>query len=96
MMYSNIMQIIILQRCSSPPLSDVLAEIRSQCVQFASLLLQGIVPVSSLSPKDSLLLNPLITQTTPRGFLLELVTKTHIYPVTFNKVFICNTSCHVN
>ncbi|KAK6628131.1 hypothetical protein RUM44_010614 [Polyplax serrata] len=75
------------KRCSSPPLSDVLAEIRSQCVQFASLLLQGIVPVSSLSPKDSLLLNPLITQTTPRGFLLELVTKTHIYPVTFNKIF---------
>ena len=74
------------QRCSIPPLSDILTDIRAQCVQHASLILQGVISPSASPSRDSPLLTPLLTQTIPRGFLLELVAKTHVTPVIFSRV----------
>jgi hypothetical protein len=76
-----------LQRCSIPPLSDVLAEIRAQCVQYASLVLQGAVIEEEL-PRTSPLLGPvlMLNQSLPRGFLPELVARTHTNHELFNKV----------
>ncbi|XP_074108795.1 ubiquitination factor E4B [Cotesia typhae] len=81
------------KRSSVPPISEVLISLRAQCVQFASLVLQEIIGVpddaisngSSLSPSP--LLYPVLSQTLPRGFLHELVTRTHTNPQAFNKIF---------
>ncbi|XP_043267135.1 ubiquitin conjugation factor E4 B [Venturia canescens] len=78
------------KRSSVPPLSDVLAGLRAQCVQYASLVLQGLVGLcqTSISTNFSTpLLYPVLTQTLPRGFLHELVARTHSNPHVFNKIF---------
>jgi len=79
--------VTLLQRSSIPPLSDVLAEIRAQCVQYASLVLQGLLSEEDL-PHTSPLLGPVLTlnQSLPRGFLPELVARTHANHELFNKV----------
>lgn len=77
--------IALLQRSSIPPLSDVLAEIRAQCVQYASLSLQGVLIDEEL-PRTSPLLGPVLNQSLPRGFLPELVARTHANHELFNKV----------
>ncbi|PNF25093.1 hypothetical protein B7P43_G02009 [Cryptotermes secundus] len=74
------------KRSSIPPLSDVLAEIRAQCVQYASLSLQGVLIDEEL-PRTSPLLGPVLNQSLPRGFLPELVARTHANHELFNKVF---------
>lgn len=74
------------KRSSVPPLSDVLSEIRAQLVQYTSLLLQGyIIPFDGNSP--SILLGHLLQQTVPRGFINELVTRTHVQLETFKIIF---------
>lgn len=79
--------VALLQRSSIPPLSDVLAEIRAQCVQFAAVVLQGLLSEEDL-PHTSPLLGPvlLLNQSLPRGFLPELVARTHANHELFNKV----------
>ncbi|KAJ9575045.1 hypothetical protein L9F63_007780, partial [Diploptera punctata] len=74
------------KRSSIPPLSDVLAEIRAQCVQYASLALQGVLSEEEL-PRTSPLLSPVLSQSLPRGFLPELVARTHTNQELFAKVF---------
>jgi hypothetical protein len=81
----NLIVVALLQRSSIPPLSDVLAEIRAQCVQYASLTLQGVVCEVEL-PRSSPLLGPVLNQSFPRGFLPELVARTHANHELFNKV----------
>ncbi|XP_033342971.1 ubiquitination factor E4B isoform X1 [Megalopta genalis] len=79
------------KKSSIPPLSDVLAVLRAQCVQYSTLVLQGLVgiPQSSTSHPLSmtLLLYPVLSQSLPRGYLHELVARTHTNPVVFNKIF---------
>ncbi|XP_057335851.1 ubiquitin conjugation factor E4 B [Microplitis mediator] len=81
------------KRSSFPPISEVLISLRAQCVQYASLVLQQIigVPVDKLMNPSSVitspLLYPVLAQTLPRGFLHELVARTHLNPQTFNKIF---------
>jgi len=83
----NFTIVTLLQRSSIPPLSDVLAEIRAQCVQYASLVLQGLLSEEDL-PHTSPLLGPvlMLNQSLPRGFLPELVARTHANHELFNKV----------
>ena len=85
-----------LQRSSVPPLNEVLAGLRAQCVQYASLVLQGLVGLcptsSSQTPSTSInsttpLLFPVLAQALPRGFLHELIARTHTNPHIFNKIF---------
>jgi hypothetical protein len=83
----NFTVLTLLQRSSIPPLSDVLAEIRAQCVQYTSLVLQGVLSEEEL-PHSSPLLGPvlMVNQSSPRGFLPELVARTHANHELFNKV----------
>ncbi|XP_015606835.1 ubiquitin conjugation factor E4 B [Cephus cinctus] len=78
------------KRSSVPPLSEVLAVLRAECVQHASLVLQGLIGVYETSNSinsTSPLLYPVLSQELPRGFLHELVARTHSNPHTFNKIF---------
>ncbi|XP_043469327.1 ubiquitin conjugation factor E4 B [Leptopilina heterotoma] len=78
------------KRSSSPPLSEVLAILRAQCIQHTNLVLQGLVglsPTTSLSANSSPMIYPLLSQKLPRGFLHELVARTHTQSQTFNKIF---------
>ena len=78
------------KRSSIPPLSEVLAILRAQCIQHTNLVLQGLIglgPNSTLPMNSSPLLYPLLSQKLPRGFLHELVARTHTNAQTFNKIF---------
>ncbi|XP_044253730.1 ubiquitin conjugation factor E4 B [Tribolium madens] len=77
------------KRSSIPPLSDILTEIRAQLVHYTTLLLQGyIIPNDELYKFGrSPLLSPILQQTLPRGFLTELVTRTHTNSALFSSVF---------
>ncbi|XP_066601539.1 ubiquitin conjugation factor E4 B [Prorops nasuta] len=78
------------KRSSVPPLSDVLAILRAQCVQYSCLVLQGLVGIcqASVSPHNMTpLLYPVLSQSLPRGFLHELVARTHTVPSVFSKIF---------
>lgn len=80
------------KRSSVPPLRDLLAEIRAQCVQFTSLMLQDVLLedtdfTARLGPLSSPLLQPLLSQSLPRGFLPELIFRTQANPDAVNKVF---------
>lgn len=82
---------LVLQRSSTQPLKEVLAEVRAQCVQHTSLMLQDILMeevdfTGRLGPLSSPLLQPVLQQSLPRGFLLELLARTHSNPDTINKV----------
>jgi ubiquitin conjugation factor E4 B len=77
------------KRSSIPPLSDALTEVRAQLVHFTTLLLKGyIIPNEELYKFGrSPLLTPILQQTLPRGFLTELVTRTHTNDKLFSSVF---------
>ncbi|KAL1117669.1 hypothetical protein AAG570_003984 [Ranatra chinensis] len=80
------------KRSSIRPLSEVLAEVRAQCVQFTSLMLQDLrlEELDFMRQAGSLsspLLQPLIAQSLPRGFLQELLTRIHNNQDTLHKVF---------
>ncbi|XP_076290726.1 ubiquitination factor E4B isoform X1 [Lasioglossum baleicum] len=78
------------KKSSIPPLSDVLAVLRAQCVQYSTLVLQGLVGISQSSTSFplpiTLLLYPLLSQSLPRGYLHELVARTHTSPTVFIKI----------
>ncbi|EFA08149.1 ubiquitin conjugation factor E4 B [Tribolium castaneum] len=77
------------KRSSIPPLSDVLTEVRAQLVHYTTLLLQGFIIANDELYKfgRSPLLSPILQQTLPRGFLTELVTRTHTNTSLFSSVF---------
>ncbi|XP_068966391.1 ubiquitin conjugation factor E4 B [Bombus flavifrons] len=79
------------KKSSTPPLSDVLAVLRAQCVQYSSLVLQGLVGISQSSTTYPLsmtpLLYPVLSQSLPRGYLHELVARTHTNAAVCNKIF---------
>lgn len=76
------------KRSSVPPLSDLLSDIRAQAIHYTTLIMQGyVVPGEMGKLNNALLLKPLLEQTLPRGFLSELVTRTHTNPKLFAKIF---------
>lgn len=81
---------IVFQRSSVPPLSDVLAILRAQCVQYSSLVLLGLLGIckATVSPLCiTHLLYPILSQSLPRGYLHELVARTHVNLTIFNRIF---------
>ncbi|CAG2054698.1 unnamed protein product, partial [Timema podura] len=77
------------KRSSIPPLSDILSDIRAQCVQFSALILQGVM-FEDQPPHETPLLGLLLNtqqQQLPRGFLPELVARTYANNDAFHKVF---------
>ncbi|XP_076166948.1 ubiquitination factor E4B [Ptiloglossa arizonensis] len=79
------------KKSSTPPLSDVLAVLRAQCVQYSSLVLQGLIGINQFSTAHHLsmppLLYPVFSQSLPRGYLHELVARTHTNLTVFDKIF---------
>nr|CAD7398435.1 unnamed protein product [Timema poppensis] len=78
-------------RSSIPPLSDILSDIRAQCVQFSALILQGVM-FDDQPPHETPLLGLLLNtqqQQLPRGFLPELVARTYANNDAFHKVGDC-------
>ncbi|KAK9507640.1 hypothetical protein O3M35_007452 [Rhynocoris fuscipes] len=80
------------KKSSVKPLSTVLAELRAQCVQFTALMLQDVLmdEVDLTGPSGTLsspLLQPLLSQNLPRGFLIELLSKLAGTPDILSKVF---------
>ncbi|XP_046824698.1 ubiquitin conjugation factor E4 B [Vespa velutina] len=78
------------KRSSIPPLSDVLSTLRAQCVQYSSLVLQGLIGISQTSVIPiyvTPLLHPMLSQSLPRGYLHELVARTHMNSSIFSKIF---------
>lgn len=76
------------KRCSIPPLNDVLSELRAQLIHYTTLIVQGyIFDVATISSSKSPLSDPIMQQSMPRGFLTELVTRTHTNEKIFSNVF---------
>ncbi|CAG9813429.1 unnamed protein product [Phaedon cochleariae] len=74
------------KRSSVPPLSDVLTELRAQIIHYTTLIVQGhVIPRADRS--ESPLLQHILQQSLPRGFLTELVTRTHTNERLFSAVF---------
>ena len=73
------------KRSSTSPLSDVLADIRAQCVQLTSLLLQGTA-MDIVPQLPSPLLIPVLNQSLPRGFLPELISRTYSNQTVFSQI----------
>jgi len=74
------LNLFCLQKFSSQPMSGFLVELRAQIVQHAALVLTGQFDVeeNTDSPYSSLLLDPFIAQSLPRGFLNEIVFRLHL------------------
>ncbi|KAH3827150.1 hypothetical protein DPMN_129079, partial [Dreissena polymorpha] len=76
------------KRASVPPMSEMLASARSQCVCHASLLLQGLLTAPRSEVCMSVLLPYLLSHSLPRGFLSELIFTIHRDTESFKKVFV--------
>lgn len=77
------------KKSSIPPMSDVLSDLRSQLVHYSTLILQGFITEydTACVRKEVSLVGPLINQTLPRGFMSELVARTHTNTHVFSKIF---------
>jgi hypothetical protein len=79
--HSNILicSLVFSQKFSSQPMSSFLVELRAQIVQHAALVLTGQFDVDEnlISPHSPLLLEHILAQNLPRGFLNELVFRLH-------------------
>lgn len=75
------------KKSSIPPLSDLLIDLRAQLVHYTTLVLNGYITPSAQSVSNSLLLKGILEQTLPRGFVSELVTRTHVNQGLFSKIF---------
>ncbi|XP_067095979.1 ubiquitin conjugation factor E4 B isoform X2 [Osmerus mordax] len=74
--------------CSHPSVSQLLSNIRSQCISHAALVLQGALtqPRNPLQP--SLLVPYLLCRNLPYGFIQELVRITHLEEDVFRQIFV--------
>ncbi|XP_074654460.1 ubiquitin conjugation factor E4 B-like [Tubulanus polymorphus] len=75
------------KRASAPPLSQVMAEARCQCVSHATLVLRGSFTQPRSPAKPSLLLPYMLAHNLPRGFLQELLNSTSHDQEAFSEVF---------
>ncbi|PVD36627.1 hypothetical protein C0Q70_03613 [Pomacea canaliculata] len=75
------------KRSSIPPMSDALAEARSQCVLSTALVLRGAFSQDKTCSDVSLLLPFLLSHNLPRVFLPELVQKLKNDKTAFAEVF---------
>lgn len=78
------------KQCSLVDFKSVLAEIRSQCANHTLLAIEGFF--GQVGPGSPFLV-PLLTETMPPGFLMEIVLKTYPDFETFKKVCLINWFC---
>ncbi|XP_038866296.1 ubiquitin conjugation factor E4 B-like isoform X2 [Salvelinus namaycush] len=73
--------------CSHPGVSQLLSNIRSQCISHAALVLQGALTQPRSPLQQSLLLPYMLCRNLPYGFIQELACMTHQEEV-FRQIFV--------
>ncbi|XP_039656659.1 ubiquitin conjugation factor E4 B isoform X1 [Perca fluviatilis] len=74
--------------CSQPNVSQLLSNIRSQCISHVALVLQGTLTQPRSPLHQSLLVPYLLCRNLPYGFIQELVRITHQEEEVFSQIFI--------
>uniref|UniRef100_A0A7N4PNT4 Ubiquitin conjugation factor E4 n=1 Tax=Sarcophilus harrisii TaxID=9305 RepID=A0A7N4PNT4_SARHA len=72
--------------CSQPAVSQLLSNIRSQCISHAALVLQGSLTQPRSMQQQSLLVPYMLCRNLPFGFIQELVRTTHQDEEVFKQV----------
>uniref|UniRef100_A0A8C1Q8G3 Ubiquitin conjugation factor E4 B n=1 Tax=Cyprinus carpio TaxID=7962 RepID=A0A8C1Q8G3_CYPCA len=72
--------------CSQPAVSQLLSNIRSQCISHAALVLQGALTQARAPLQPSLLVPYMLCRNLPYGFIQELVRMTHQEEEVFKQV----------
>ncbi|XP_043848060.1 ubiquitin conjugation factor E4 B isoform X3 [Dromiciops gliroides] len=73
--------------CSQPAVSQLLSNIRSQCISHAALVLQGSLTQPRSMQQQSLLVPYMLCRNLPFGFIQELVRTTHQDEEVFKQIF---------
>ncbi|KAE8293330.1 Ubiquitin conjugation factor E4 B [Larimichthys crocea] len=74
--------------CSQPNVSQLLSNIRSQCISNVALVLQGTLTQPRSPLQQSLLVPYMLCRNLPYGFIQELVRITHQEDEVFRQIFI--------
>ncbi|XP_042265338.1 ubiquitin conjugation factor E4 B isoform X4 [Thunnus albacares] len=74
--------------CSQPNVSQLLSNIRSQCISHVALVLQGTLTQPRSPLHQSLLVPYMLCRNLPYGFIQELVRITHQEEEVFRQIFI--------
>ncbi|XP_073679365.1 ubiquitin conjugation factor E4 B isoform X1 [Garra rufa] len=74
--------------CSQPAVSQLLSNIRSQCISHAALVLQGALTQPRAPLQSSLLVPYMLCRNLPYGFIQELVRMTHQEEEVFKQIFV--------
>ncbi|KAM3922167.1 ubiquitin conjugation factor E4 B isoform 2-T2 [Leptodactylus fuscus] len=74
--------------CSQPDVSQLLSNIRSQCICHAALVLQGALTQPRSVQQQSLLVPYMLCRNLPFGFIQELVRTTYQDEEVFKQIFI--------
>ncbi|XP_029434109.1 ubiquitin conjugation factor E4 B isoform X2 [Rhinatrema bivittatum] len=74
--------------CSQPAVSQLLSNIRSQCISHAALVLQGALTQPRSMQQQSLLVPYMLCRNLPFGFIQELIRTTHQDEEVFKQIFI--------
>ncbi|XP_068599959.1 ubiquitin conjugation factor E4 B [Brachionichthys hirsutus] len=74
--------------CSQPNVSQLLSNIRSQCISNVALVLQGTLTQPRSPLRQSLLVPYMLCRNLPYGFIQELVRITHLEEGVFRQIFI--------
>ncbi|XP_067384083.1 ubiquitin conjugation factor E4 B isoform X3 [Channa argus] len=74
--------------CSQPNVSQLLSNIRSQCISHVALILQGTLTQPRGLLQQSLLVPYMLCRNLPYGFIQELVRITHQEEEVFRQIFI--------
>ncbi|XP_005404077.1 PREDICTED: ubiquitin conjugation factor E4 B isoform X2 [Chinchilla lanigera] len=74
--------------CSQPAVSQLLSNIRSQCISHTALVLQGSLTQPRSMQQPSFLVPYMLCRNLPYGFIQELVRTTHQDEDVFKQIFI--------
>lgn len=74
--------------CSQPSISQLLSNIRSQCISHAALVLQGAFTQPRTALQPSLLVPYMLCRNLPYGFIQELVRISHQEEEVFRQIFV--------
>uniref|UniRef100_H3DCI3 Ubiquitin conjugation factor E4 B n=1 Tax=Tetraodon nigroviridis TaxID=99883 RepID=H3DCI3_TETNG len=74
--------------CSQPNVSQLLSNIRSQCISHVALILQGTLTHPRSPLQQSLLVPYMLCRNLPYGFIQELVRVTHQDDEAFRQIFV--------
>nr|KAF6508925.1 ubiquitination factor E4B [Rousettus aegyptiacus] len=74
--------------CSQPAVSQLLSNVRSQCISHTALVLQGSLTQPRSMQQPSFLVPYMLCRNLPYGFIQELVRTTHQDEEVFKQIFI--------